>query len=66
MVEMGRLNDFIELLTSITKGFLDNNIALDFLLDIGRFYGCQYTTSRMRYDEHTLMFWAVFYKKFSG
>ena len=66
MESNGRRNDFVKTLKSIADKTLPiNNIALNLLLDIGRFLDCN-TVHNMRYNKTTLDFWTIFHKLFRG
>ena len=63
MHDNNRLDDFYNLLAAIADGYLEDNIALHLMLDIGQFYSYDSIHS-MRYSETSLTFWATVQKKF--
>ena len=65
MHDNNRLDDFYNLLVAIADGYLEDNIALHLILDIGQFYSYDSIHS-MRYSETSLTFWATVQKNFKG
>ena len=59
------VDDFYNLLAAIADGYLEDNIALHLMLDIGQFYSYDSIHS-MRYSETSLTFWATVQKNFKG
>ena len=65
MHDNNRLDDFYNLLAAIADGYLEDNIALHLMLEIGQFYSYDSIHS-MRYSETSLTFWATVQKIFKG
>jgi hypothetical protein len=60
---VGRCDDFISVLQSISNGKLDiRNLALRLLLDVGKFLNC----NQMRYSQTSIYFWLLIQKLFKG
>ena len=65
MREMGRCDDMISILKSISNGSLDHNIVFHLLLDVGKLMR-QNSVYSMRYSNETKEFWTLVQKLFNG
>ena len=66
LTNIGRRDDFVSVISSLASGELSvDNMALNLLLDIGRYLSCE-CTKQMRYTRTSLDFWLIIQKLFKG